>query len=87
MFALRPILLLALVVAALVLVLPRPSSGAGPEERYVVHAGDTLWSLAAERYEGDPRAGVWEIRERNGLTRSSLRPGMVLYLPARAGGA
>jgi hypothetical protein len=87
MFALRPILLLAVLVAALTLVLPRPSSGAGPEERYVVRTGDTLWSLAAERYDGDPRAGVWEIRERNGLVASSLRPGMILYLPARAGGA
>jgi hypothetical protein len=66
---------------------PRPSSGAGSEERYVVRAGDTLWGLASARYGGDPREGVWKIRDRNGLGGSALRPGMILYLPARAGGA
>ena len=86
MFAIRPILLLAL-VGALVLAVPRPSSGAGPEEAYVVRAGDTLWQLAADRYGGDPREGVWRIRERNELGAGPLRPGTVLYLPARAGGA
>jgi nucleoid-associated protein YgaU len=87
MFALRPILLLALVAGALLLAVPRPSSGAGPEEAYVVRAGDTLWQLAAERFAGDPREGVWRIRERNDLEPGPLRPGTVLYLPARAGGA
>lgn len=87
MFALRPILLLALVVGALLLAVPRPSSGAGPEEAYVVRAGDTLWQLAADRYGGDPREGVWRIRERNELGAGPLRPGTVIYLPVRAGGA
>jgi nucleoid-associated protein YgaU len=87
MFARRPILLLALVAGTLLLAVPRPSNGAGPEERYVVRAGDTLWQLAAERYGGDPREGVWRIRERNDLGPAPLRPGAVLYLPARAGGA
>jgi len=87
MFAFRPILLLALVAGALLLAVPRPSSGAGPDEAYVVRAGDTLWELAAERYGGDPREGVWRIRERNDLGSGPLRPGIVLYLPARAGGA
>jgi nucleoid-associated protein YgaU len=87
MFALRPILLLALVAGALLLAVPRPSSGAGPEEPYVVRTGDTLWELAVERYGGDPREGVWRIREHNELGPGPLRPGTVLYLPARAGGA
>jgi hypothetical protein len=52
-----------------------------------VRAGDTLWALAADRYAGDPRDGVWEIRTRNGLENSVLVAGTVLYLPARAGGA
>jgi len=86
MFALRPILLLALVAGALLLAVPRPSSGAGPEEPYVVRTGDTLWQLAVDRYGGDPREGVWRIRERNELGPGPLRPGTVLYLPARAGG-
>jgi nucleoid-associated protein YgaU len=87
MFALRPILLLVLVAGALLLAAPRPSSGAAPDEPYVVRAGDTLWQLAAERYGGDPRQGVWRIRERNHLGPGPLQPGHVLYLPARAGGA
>jgi nucleoid-associated protein YgaU len=87
MFAFRPILLLALVAVVLLLAVPRPSSGAGPDEAYVVRAGDTLWELAADRYAGDPREGVWRIRERNDLGSGPLRPGTVLYLPARAGGA
>ncbi len=86
MFA-RWLLLLLAVAAALALAAPRPSSGASGEQRYVVQPGDTLWELAAERFGGDPRAGIWEIRERNGLADAVLEPGMVLYLPAQAGDA
>jgi len=87
MFAWRPILTVLALVGALVLAFARPSEGAGPEERYVVRAGDTLWQLAAERYDGDPREGVWRIRERNGLQEGALPVGTILYLPAGAGGA
>ena len=87
MFAFRPLVALLAVAGALLLAVPRPSSGAGPEEAYLVRPGDTLWQLAAERFGGDPREGVWRIRERNGLAGSQLRPGMTLYLPAAAGGA
>lgn len=87
MFALRPFLVLCALVAALLLAFARPSSGSGPEERYVVRAGDTLWELASDRYSGDPREGVWQIRARNDLRGTSLQVGMVLYLPAGAGGA
>lgn len=86
MFARSSILLLAL-VAVLVLAAPRPSSGARGEERYVVRPGETLWELAAERFAGDPRAGIWEIQKRNGLADGRLEPGVVLYLPAREGDA
>jgi hypothetical protein len=87
MFASRPVLALVAVLAVLALVAARPSGGSGPEERYVVRAGDTLWELAAERYGGDPREGVWRIRERNSLRGSSLPIGAILYLPAAAGDA
>jgi nucleoid-associated protein YgaU len=87
MFALRSVLILCGLVGVLLLAVARPSSGSGPEERYVVRAGDTLWGLAAERYGGDPREGVWRIRERNGLDSAALRAGTVLYLPAAAGDA
>jgi len=87
MFAWRPVLLVIAVAAVLLLAVARPSGGSTVEERYVVRPGDTLWTLAAERYGGDPREGVWRIRERNGLLRDVLPAGTVLYLPAGAGGA
>jgi hypothetical protein len=87
MFPWRSLLVLFAVVGALLLAVPRPSSGAGSEERYVVRPGDTLWELAVSRYGGDPREGVWRIRDRNGLVATALQPGTILYLPARAGGA
>jgi hypothetical protein len=87
MFPLRSLLLLGTLAAALVLATARPSSGSAAEERYVVRAGDTLWDLAVERYVGDPREGVWQIRARNDLCGATLRVGTILYLPAEAGGA
>ena len=86
MFVRWALVLLAL-AGVLALAAPRPSSGAHGEERYVVRPGDTLWELAAARFDGDPRAGIWRIRERNGLGGVTLEPGEVLYLPAGAGGA
>jgi nucleoid-associated protein YgaU len=87
MFALRSFLVASAVAAVLLLAVARPSGGSTAEERYVVRAGDTLWGLASERYGGDPREGVWRIRERNGLQGDVLPAGTVLYLPAGAGGA
>ena len=58
----------------------RSSDASGPEQRYVVQPYDTLWSIAASGY-ADPREGVWEIRERNGLAGATIVPGQVLVLP------
>jgi LysM domain-containing protein len=87
MFACRWILLIAALVGVFLLVAARPSNGSAGEERYVVQRGDTLWALAAERYGGDPREGVWRIRERNDLDSAPLRTGIVLYLPVAGDGA
>jgi hypothetical protein len=87
MFALRSALALSLLLGILLLVQARPSSGSAPDERYVVRPGDTLWELAAERYGGDPREGVWRIRERDGLAGAALPAGTILYLPAAGGDA
>lgn len=75
------VLTVALVVLVAWAVLARASEGAGPERGYTVRPGDTLWTIAAAHYGGDPRAVIWEIRQRNGLDGSLIRPGQRLVLP------
>ncbi len=77
---------IAIVVAvALVLwaVLAR-DSGAGPQARsHVVVPGETLWGIAAEHYGGDPRAGVWRLRQANRLADATIVPGQRLVVPQK----
>lgn len=75
------ILLVALAVVVLWAVFARSSGAGGPERRYVVRPADTLWSIAARTYAGDPRQGVWELQRRNGLDGTTIAPGQVLVLP------
>jgi hypothetical protein len=70
-------LVLVLAWSALV----RTSEGAGTGRPYRVQAGDTLWSIAASHYGGDPRQGVWAIQRENGLDGVALTPGQVLVMP------
>lgn len=76
--------ILVLVVAVLFLwALFAGEGGAnGPEQHYRVRAGDTLWSIAEKTYSGDPRQGVWELRERNRLDTATIVPGQMLVLPS-----
>jgi LysM repeat protein len=49
---------------------------------YVVKQGDTLWSIADRLYGGDPRKGVWDLEQKNGLGPSpTVVPGQRLALP------
>ncbi len=73
--------LVALLVALAWGVVARSSSGASHERAYVVRPADTLWSIASEHYGGDPREGVWRLRQRNGLRDTILRPGERLIVP------
>jgi hypothetical protein len=61
--------------------LARSSSGAGHERSYVVKPTDTLWSIAAARYPGDPREGVWKLERRNHLAGTAIVPGQRLVVP------
>ena len=79
MFLRLAVLLLA--VALVVGVVARPSGSAGKPVTYVVRPADTLWSIAAARYAGDPRAGVWKLQRRNHLWGTMLVPGQRLVLP------
>ena len=62
-------------------VFARTSSGAGHEQVYVVKRYDTLWSIAARHYAGDPRAGIWKLERRNRLSSATVLPGQRLVLP------
>ena len=83
MFVPKPVVILGVVFLAVFVALyaARPTRSAGPETTYVVRPGDTLWTIAESRYDGDPRAAIWRIKERNELETSTLVPGLVLRLP------
>jgi len=74
-----------LMLAALVLIawamVARASQGAGPTIRYTVKPGDTLWSIAASHYAGDPRDAIYRIDRKNDLSGSVIVPGQSLVLP------
>ena len=76
------IVIVALALAFLLSIVARAGQSAGPERRYVVKPGDTLWAIALRQYGGDPREAVWELRDRNGLAGTTVQPGQVLVLPA-----
>jgi LysM repeat protein len=75
------IVIVAVATAFLVSLAARGSSGAGQEQTYVVRPTDTLWSIAAAHYGGDPREGVWRLERRNHLQTPLVRPGQRLVLP------
>jgi hypothetical protein len=62
-------------------VLARGSEGAGEGAPYRVRPGDTLWSIAAHHYPGDPRDGVWRLQRENELGSAALQPGQVIVIP------
>jgi nucleoid-associated protein YgaU len=76
------ILLAALAVLLLWAFFAGDTGAAGPERHYRVKPGDTLWSIAERTFAGDPREGVWELRERNELDSATILPGQVLVLPS-----
>lgn len=76
---------IAIVIAAAALLWAMFGAGdtgaRGPQQHYVVQPGDTLWSIAASTYAGDPREGVWKLQRRNELDGTTIVPGQRLALP------
>lgn len=85
MFAPSLLVRLALVSATILLLwalFAHDSGAAGTEQRYRVRQGDSLWSVAVDRYAGDPREGVWELERRNHLDSPTIHAGQILVLPS-----
>jgi hypothetical protein len=76
------IVLLALAVLLLWALFAGESGAGGPERSYRVKPGDTLWSIAARHYAGDPREAIYCIAKRNHLAASVIVPGERLVLPS-----
>ena len=71
-----------LVTAVLLWAVLARNSGAGSTpQHHTVRAGETLWSIAASRYGGDPREGVWKLQRANALATPTIVPGERLLLP------
>jgi LysM repeat protein len=73
--------IVVLIAAFAVGLAARPSGSAGKPVGYVVKPADTLWSIAAKHYPGDPREGIWKLQKRNHLAGTTLVPGQRLVLP------
>lgn len=76
------ILLASLAILLLWALFAGETDASGPERHYRVKPGDTLWSIAERTFAGDPREGVWELRERNELDSATIVPGQLLVLPS-----
>jgi LysM repeat protein len=75
------ILLIGVLAVIVWAVVARASEGAAPGVRYDVRLHDTLWTIAAAHYGGDPRDGILKIERRNHLRGALIRPGQRLVLP------
>jgi len=73
--------IVVLIAAFAVGLAARPSGSAGKPVVYIVKPTDTLWSIAAKHYPGDPREGIWKLQARNHLAGTTLVPGQRLVLP------
>jgi nucleoid-associated protein YgaU len=75
------LLLICVLAMTALLLAPSRSSGAGTLRSHVVRPGETVWSIALTRYDGDPREHVSAIADANALDGAIIRVGQRLVLP------
>ena len=75
------IVIVVLVAVLVWAVLARDTGASGTPRHHVVRSGETLWTIAAARYGGDPRAGVWRLQQANDLEGATIVPGQRLLIP------
>ena len=75
-------IVIVVLVAVLVWAVLARDTGAGSKPQvHRVQACETLWSIAAARYGGYPRAGVWKLQQANHLEGATIVPGQRLRVP------
>jgi LysM repeat protein len=75
------ILIVGVVALMMWAVFVRDTDAGSTPRFYRVLPGDTLWSISAEHFGGDPREGVWKLQQRNELESATIVPGQRLALP------
>jgi LysM repeat protein len=75
------VIIVVLVAVLVWAVLARDSGASGKPRHHTVETGETLWTIAATKYGGDPRAGVWKLQQANHLADSTIVPGQHLLIP------